>query len=56
MVVVVVEAALAHRHHVGSSGGQQVLDPLETLAGLVGVEPDRGPHVGSGPGHLDGRG
>ena len=42
VVVVVVEPALAHGHHPGLV--QQVDDPVEPVAGLVGVQADRGPH------------
>lgn len=53
VVVVVVEPALAHRPHLGA--GQQGLDPVDAVAGLVGVHPGGGPHLGM-PGRTVGGG
>ena len=57
VLVVVVEPALPHRHHdpvavVGEGVGQDGLELLQPVRGLVGVEPDGGPGpevAGQGP-------
>ena len=42
VVVVEVEAALPHRHHLGLA--EEGLDPAEAVLGVVGVHADGGEH------------